>query len=72
MVKLGYGIHGNESSATNASVLTAYYLAAAQGDKIEQLLKNSIVLVDPCLNPDGFTRHSTWANMHQSQSPTAR
>ena len=69
VIILGYGIHGNESSATNASVLTAYYLAAAQGDKIEQLLKESIVLVDPCLNPDGFTRHSTWANMHQSHIP---
>jgi len=66
VVSLTYGIHGNESSATNSSVLTAYYLAAAEGDKIEQLLDNTIVIVDPCLNPDGFTRHSTWANMHQS------
>ncbi len=66
VVKLGYSIHGNESSGTNSSVLTAYYLAAAQGEKIDQLLGNTIVLVDPCLNPDGFTRHSTWANMHQS------
>jgi hypothetical protein len=67
VINLGYGVHGNESSATNASVLTAYYLAAAQGDKIDKLLSNSIILVDPCLNPDGFTRHSTWANMHQSK-----
>ncbi|MDD4109259.1 MAG: M14 family zinc carboxypeptidase [Prolixibacteraceae bacterium] len=63
---LGYGVHGNESSGPNSSVLTAYYLAAAQGPKIDELLKNSIILVDPSLNPDGFTRHSTWANMHQS------
>ncbi|KAF0235896.1 MAG: peptidase M14 carboxypeptidase [Prolixibacteraceae bacterium] len=68
VINLGYGVHGNESSATNASVLTAYYLAAAQGDKIDKLLSNSIILVDPCLNPDGFTRHSTWANMHQSNT----
>lgn len=67
VVKLGYGVHGNESSATNSSVLTAYYLAAAEGDKIEQLLNNTIILVDPNMNPDGFTRHSTWANMHQSK-----
>jgi hypothetical protein len=67
VVNLGYGVHGNESSASNSSVLTAYYLAAAQGDKIDKLLANTIVLVDPCLNPDGFTRHSTWANMHQSE-----
>lgn len=68
VINLGYGIHGNESSASNSSVLTAYYLAAAQGEKIDQLLENTIILVDPCLNPDGFTRHSTWANMHQSQT----
>lgn len=68
VINLGYGVHGNESSGPNSSVLTAYYLAAAQGDKIDQLLENSIVLIDPCLNPDGFTRHSTWANMHQSQT----
>jgi hypothetical protein len=67
VINLGYGVHGNESSATNASVLTAYYLAAAQGDKIDKLLGNSIILVDPCLNPDGFTRHNNWANMHQSK-----
>ncbi len=66
VVNLGYGVHGNESSATNASVLTAYFLASAQGEKIERLLSQTIILVDPCLNPDGFTRHSTWANMHQS------
>jgi len=66
VVNLGYGVHGNESSTTNSSVLTAYYLAAAQGEKIDRLLDNTIILVDPCLNPDGFVRHSTWANMHQS------
>lgn len=67
VVSLTYGVHGNESSATNSSVLTAYYLAAAEGDKINRLLENTIVIIDPCLNPDGFTRHSTWANMHQSK-----
>ena len=65
VVSLNYGVHGNESSATNSSVLTAYYLAAAEGEKIDSLLGNTIIIVDPCLNPDGFTRHSTWANMNQ-------
>lgn len=70
VVSLTYGVHGNESSATNSSVLTAYYLAAAEGKKIDKLLDNTIIIVDPCLNPDGFTRHSTWANMHQSKNTT--
>ena len=65
VVSLNYGVHGNESSATNSSVLTAYFLAAAEGEQVDSLLTSSIVLVDPCLNPDGFTRHSTWANMNQ-------
>jgi hypothetical protein len=65
VIFLGYGVHGNESSSTNASVLTAYYLAAARGEKVDNLLKNAIIMIDPSLNPDGFTRHSTWANMHQ-------
>ncbi len=71
VVSLTYGVHGNESSGPNSSVLTAYYLAAAEGEKIDNLLENTIVLVDPCLNPDGFTRHSTWVNMHQSATVSA-
>jgi len=70
VVSLTYGVHGNESSGPNASVLTAYHLAAAQGEDIDKLLNSTIIIVDPCLNPDGFTRQSTWANMHQSALPT--
>jgi hypothetical protein len=65
-VKLGYGVHGNESSAQNASVLIAYYLIAGEGAKIDELLKNTIILIDPALNPDGMQRHSTWVNMTRS------
>ncbi|MCE5345833.1 MAG: hypothetical protein LLG13_06020 [Bacteroidales bacterium] len=65
-IKLGYGIHGNESSAQNASVLIAYYLTAAEGSKIDDLLKNIVILIDPSLNPDGMQRHSTWVNSTRS------
>lgn len=67
VVLLGYSIHGNEASGANASLLTAYYLAAAQGTEIEQMLENSIILIDPSLNPDGLTRFTTWANMYKSE-----
>ncbi|MFU8811439.1 MAG: M14 family zinc carboxypeptidase [Balneolaceae bacterium] len=66
VVNLGYSVHGNEPSGSNASLLTAYYLAAAQGPEIDELLQNSIILVDPSLNPDGLQRFSTWVNMHKS------
>ncbi|HPT22346.1 MAG TPA: M14 family zinc carboxypeptidase [Bacteroidales bacterium] len=65
-IRLGYGIHGNESSGQNASVLTAYYLIAGEGGKIDELLKNTVVMIDPSLNPDGMQRHSTWVNSTRS------
>ncbi|HEX2975648.1 MAG TPA: M14 family zinc carboxypeptidase, partial [Bacteroidales bacterium] len=65
-VKLGYGVHGNESSAQNSSVLVAYYLIAGQGEKLDELLKNTVILIDPALNPDGMQRHSTWVNSTRS------
>jgi hypothetical protein len=65
-IKLGYGVHGNESSAQNASALVAYYLTAGEGKEIDELLKNIIILIDPALNPDGMQRHSTWVNFTKS------
>lgn len=65
-VKLGYGIHGNESSSQNAAALVAYYLIAGQGSKMDELLKNTVILIDPSLNPDGMQRHSTWVNSTRS------
>lgn len=66
IIKMGYGIHGNESSAQNSSVLTAYYLVAGEGAKIDEILKNTVILIDPALNPDGMQRHSTWVNFTKS------
>ncbi len=67
----GYSIHGNEPSGGNAAPLVAYYLAAGQGEVIDELLDNTIILFDPCYNPDGFQRFSTWANMHKNLTMTA-
>ncbi len=68
IIRLGYSVHGNESSGANASMLVAYFLAAAQGDAIEKILDNCVILIDPSLNPDGLQRFSTWVNEHRSQN----
>ena len=70
VIKLGYGVHGNESSAQNASLLTAYYLVAGEGPDIDNVLRNAVILIDPCLNPDGLQRHSTWVNMNRGMNLT--
>ncbi len=68
IIRLGYSVHGNESSGANASMLVAYFLAAAEGDAIENVLDNCIILIDPSLNPDGLQRFSTWTNEHRSKN----
>lgn len=67
IVLMGYSIHGDESSGSNSSLLLAYYLAAAQGANIDILLKNTIIILDPSLNPDGLSRFAQWANMHKGK-----
>ncbi|HPG11165.1 MAG TPA: M14 family metallopeptidase, partial [Chitinophagaceae bacterium] len=71
VVWIGHSIHGNEPSGANASLLTAYYLAAAQGKYIDDLLEHVVILFDPSFNPDGLQRFSTWANQHKSKNLVA-
>ena len=68
---MGYSIHGNEPSGSNAALAIAYYLAAAQGERIDALLNNNIVLLDPSFNPDGLSRFAQWANMHRGKTLVA-
>ena len=68
---MGYSIHGNEPSGANASMLIAYYLTAGQGDTVDALLKDNIVLLDPSFNPDGLSRFAQWANMHKGKQLVA-
>ena len=68
VVYLGFSVHGDESSGANASLLTAYYLAAAQGPEIEAWLDNTVILIEPSMNPDGLGRFAQWANQFKSQN----
>ncbi len=68
VVWLGYSVHGNESSGTNASLLTVYHLAAAKGVSIDNVLKNTVILIDPMINPDGNMRFSGWVNSRRSKN----
>lgn len=68
VVWIGHSIHGNESSGVNASLLSAYYFAAGQGRRIEEILENTVILLDPSFNPDGMQRFSTWTNQHKGKN----
>lgn len=64
-VNLGYNVHGNEPSSSEAAMLTAYTLIAGQNDDINRYLEEAVVFVDPTINPDGRDRHTQWANTYQ-------
>lgn len=64
VLQAGYSVHGNEASGINSSLLAAYHFAAA--NEIGEDLKNIVILIDPSLNPDGYSRYSTWVNSHRS------
>ncbi|MEM9142761.1 MAG: M14 family zinc carboxypeptidase, partial [Bacteroidota bacterium] len=68
IVYQGFSIHGNEPSGSNAALAYAYFLAAAESPQIEKTLGELIILLDPCLNPDGLQRFAYWANTNKSQN----
>ena len=67
VVLLGYNVHGNEPSSTEAAMLAAYYLVASTSAETADFLENAVTFVDPAFNPDGRDRHSHWANMHKAK-----
>jgi Zinc carboxypeptidase len=66
VIQLGYNVHGNEPSSTEAAMLTAYYLVANDEAETKQWLNSMVILLDPVYNPDGRDRHTHWANMHKA------
>ncbi|TVZ59089.1 zinc carboxypeptidase [Flavobacteriaceae bacterium MAR_2010_105] len=58
IVWLSYNVHGNEASSTEASMKTLYTLLTQKQD----WLKNTLVIIDPCINPDGRDRYANWFN----------
>ena len=53
---MGYGIHGDETSASEAAVPFVYHLAACTDASLTAALERVVVVLDPCLNPDGRER----------------
>lgn len=54
--------HGNETSSMEASMMTLYELVNPKNSKMQAQLENTLVIIDPCLNPDGTERYNNWQN----------
>ncbi len=62
IVWLSYNVHGNEPSSSEAALLMIHALTDPANAKTKEWLKNTIVVIDPCINPDGRDRYVNWFN----------
>lgn len=62
IIWLSYNVHGNETSSSEAAMLTAYELVNPANTKTKEWLKNTVIVIDPCMNPDGRDRYVNWFN----------
>ncbi len=64
IVWLSYNVHGNEASSTEASMQTLYELGNVSNRKAQEWLENTVVIIDPCINPDGRERYINFYNRY--------
>ena len=69
IVWLSYNVHGNEASSSEASMLTLFALVDPKNTQTKPWLKNTLVVIDPCLNPDGRDRYVNWFNSIVGKAP---
>jgi hypothetical protein len=62
IVWLSYNVHGNEASSSEVSMKTLYELLSTFNTQTKNWLKNTVIIIDPCLNPDGRDRYVNWFN----------
>ncbi len=63
-VWLSYNVHGNESAGTEAAMQTAFELITQR----QEWLKSTVVILDPCINPDGRDRYVNWYNQQYNKT----
>lgn len=62
IVLLNHSVHGNEPAGFETVMQTAYQLLASEEPATLDILKNTIVLLNPSQNPDGHERFAAWYN----------
>ncbi|MCZ4243273.1 M14 family metallopeptidase [Pedobacter punctiformis] len=68
---LSYNVHGNEANSTETAMKMLYTLSSGQDKQANEWLKNTVVVIDPCLNPDGRDRYVNYFNSVVGQAPNS-
>jgi hypothetical protein len=69
IVWLSYNVHGNEANSMEAAMKTVYELVNPNNAKTKEWLKNTVVIMDPCINPDGRDRFANFFNQYGNNPP---
>ena len=69
IIWLSYNVHGNEANSTETSMKVLYELASGGNSRYNEWLEKLVIVLDPCLNPDGRDRYSNWYNQVANLSP---
>lgn len=62
IVWLSYNVHGNEPSSSEAAMKTLHRLVEGSDPATAGWLEKAVVVMDPCINPDGRDRYANWQN----------
>ncbi|RZK67751.1 MAG: zinc carboxypeptidase, partial [Pedobacter sp.] len=71
IVWLSYNVHGNEANSTETSMKMLYTLSSGKNVEANNWLKNTVVVIDPCLNPDGRDRYVNYFNSVVGKTPNS-
>jgi hypothetical protein len=72
IVWLSFGVHGNEASCSETALLTLFELANAASDDLKRQLEHTLIILDPSLNPDGYSRYTHWYKQVANKVPDIR
>ena len=60
IVWISMNVHGNEPASSETAPSVIYNLVNPNRADTKEWLKNTIVIIDPCVNPDGYNRYTHW------------
>ncbi|MGH7444096.1 MAG: M14 family zinc carboxypeptidase, partial [Longimicrobiales bacterium] len=68
VVYFSYGVHGNESSSSEAALYTAWDLLRG-APEVAGVLDSVVIIIDPVVNPDGRARYVQWYGEARGATP---
>ena len=60
LVWLSFSVHGNEAAGSESAHQVLYDLADPSNTRTKAWLDNTVVILDPSINPDGYSRYTHW------------